>query len=235
MFKVNFVLIIISLFCFVAAGARASEINGGTIGTVTSSVSNVDNSLTFSPNSGAVIGSINVGNTNTWSAKQVFNGTVGIGTSVTSSSVLTVSGLITGSNADFVCMGTGGAFFIQASACTISKRELKKNITNITGIGAIDDIKQLNPVRFKFKPTKPVNPDPNSHNYQYGFIADEVASVDHNLAIYENDMVTPKSYRQEAIIALLVKAVQYQQDELDIISEGRDGYRCYGIFWCKDK
>lgn len=58
-----------------------TEVSGG--GASVTSVSNSDSSITFSPTSGAVIGSLNIGHTNLWTSLQQFNGhasTTGIST-----------------------------------------------------------------------------------------------------------------------------------------------------------
>jgi hypothetical protein len=139
-----------------------------------------------------------------------------------------LNGLTTGTNADFLCVDASGNILEQASACTISQRDLKENFVEVSGVAAIDDLMALKPTQFNFKDT--ANGDPNADKTQYGFIADEVASVDPKLAIYENDMKTPKSYRQEAIIALLVKGFQEQQKKLEAITGEKMvvvGHKCF--------
>lgn len=179
----------------------------------------------------------------------VSGGSVGIGTTTPRNSALLdvngglnvsgsgvfFTGLTTGTNADFLCAGSTGQAFVQTSACTISQRKLKENFLAVTGEAAVDDIMALKPMQFNFKKTNPANPDINATRTQYGFIAEDVALVDPKLSIYEADGVTPKSWRQESVIAELVKVSQVQQEEINHIREGRDGYRCYGVFWCKEK
>jgi hypothetical protein len=58
------------------------------------------------------------------------------------------------------------------------------------------------------------NRDPNATTRQTGLIAENIAEVAPECAIYEDDMKTPKSYRQECVIALLVKATQEQAQEI---------------------
>lgn len=155
---------------------------------------------------------IAAGSTAVWS-------TTGAGTPSTAASSITgtlaLPNITTGTNADFACFTSGHVFVQQASACTISKRELKENFSEVTRVEAMDDIMALRPTQFNFKKTLPANGDPNATTTQFGFIADEVASVDNRLAIYDNDMKTPKSYRQEAMIALLVKGMQEQQRQIE--------------------
>lgn len=148
---------------------------------------------------------------------------------------LAVPDVTTGTNADFACFSTGGVFTLQTSACTISQRHLKENFTQLTEDVAIRDLMMLTPTKFNFKATNPPNPDPNAGSMQYGFIAEEVAAVDPNLSIYENDMKTPKSYRQEAMISMLVKVVQKHEIELQDLKSHSNGHRCLGIFWCSDE
>lgn len=125
------------------------------------------------------------------------------------------TGLSTGTNADTVCLASDGKVLIQAAACTISKRALKEYIESLRGEEALKVIMALNPVEFNFRHLGPENSDPNYYHRQAGFIAEEVAAVDPSLAVYEPDMKTPKSYRQEAIISKLVRAVQTQQHEIE--------------------
>lgn len=58
------------------------------VGCCVSSVSNNDGSLNISPNTGDVVGGINVGHTNTWTIKQTFEDTVTLGVANTTSGVL---------------------------------------------------------------------------------------------------------------------------------------------------
>jgi hypothetical protein len=58
------------------------------------------------------------------------------------------------------------------------------------------------------------NVDRNAARPQRGLIAEQVAAADPQLAVYEQDLQTPKSYRQEALIAALIGAVRAQQAEI---------------------
>lgn len=60
------------------------------------SVSNSDSTLTISPNSGAVVASLNLANANTWSALQTFGNDISFG-----GKTLNVSGLATGDNLQY--------------------------------------------------------------------------------------------------------------------------------------
>jgi len=133
-------------------------------------------------------------------------------TGLTASGTVTFSGLGTGTNADFLCLSAGGVVLIQASACTISSLRFKSD-WKLFEEDAIAYVRRLDVGTFHFDSTN--QSDPNGSSLQVGLNAENVASVIPEAAIYENDMKTPKSYRQESVIAILVKALQQQQSEID--------------------
>jgi Chaperone of endosialidase len=130
---------------------------------------------------------------------------------LTASGTITFSGLRTGTNTDFVCMSPGGVLTIQTSACTISSLRFKENVEDMEG-SAEPSIDKMRVASFQMKDTN--NQDPNARSKQIGLIAENIAQVAPECAIYEDDMKTPKSYRQECVIALLVKAMQEQAKEI---------------------
>lgn len=123
----------------------------------------------------------------------------------------TFSGLSTGTNADFLCLSAAGVVLLQTTACTISSARFKRDI-EVWQKNPLEIIDGLQPVTFYMREK---NVDPNGDRQQLGLTAENVAAVDPQLAIYENDMVTPKSYRQESLIAVLVAAVQMQQQQIE--------------------
>src|SRR5256885_14477699 len=127
------------------------------------------------------------------------------------SGAVTFSGVTTGTNTDFVCMSVGGVLTLQTSACTISSLRFKENVEDMEG-SAEASIDKLRVASFQMKDTN--NKDPNARSKQIGLIAENVAQIAPECAIYEDDMKTPKSYRQECVIALLVKATQEQAKEI---------------------
>lgn len=129
---------------------------------------------------------------------------------------LTLPQVTTGTNADFVCMASGGVLTLQSSSCTISSRRFKKNIHDVR-LSVMPELDQLEVASFEMKEREQPNHDPNFGSKQVGLIAENVAAVAPECAIYEDDMHTPKSYRQECVIALLVKAVQEQSKEIAIL------------------
>lgn len=124
---------------------------------------------------------------------------------------IVLQNVTTGTNADFVCFGAGGIVLLQASACTISSLRFKEDL------GLLKDasrVLELHPENFRMKPTAVPNPDPNYNHPQVGLIAEDVAKVLPECAVYESDMKTPKSYRAECVTAFLVKVAQDHQKYL---------------------
>ncbi len=126
---------------------------------------------------------------------------------------LVIANLTTGTNADFLCLATGGPVLVQTSACTISSKRFKENLVDFHS-HALPMISGMTVVEFNMKPREKPNPDPNFGARQIGLTAENITQVAPECAIYENDMKTPKSYRQECVIALLIKASQEQQLEI---------------------
>lgn len=118
------------------------------------------------------------------------------------------TGITTGTNADTVCYKSDGTLLIQAAACTISSMRFKTDIHPFAA-PVSPAIFRLPVVTFKLKDGAK-NIDPNAKTVELGLLAEDVAKIVPICAIYENDMKTPKSYRQECLIAALVKTVQEQ-------------------------
>lgn len=124
---------------------------------------------------------------------------------------------------------TGNLTVDTTTTCLLSSRRFKKDIEPLTS--GLDEIMKLRPVSFVYKEN---GGDVNLKTRKVGFIAEEVDQVDKRLVAYEKDGVTPRSVMYAEYTALLTKAIQEQQRQIDHIREGRDGYRCYGVFWCRD-
>jgi hypothetical protein len=156
----------------------------------------------------------------------------GGGTPTTASEIfhggITFPEVTTGTNADFVCMAAGGVLTLQASACTISSLRFKDVLGELSSEQMIADVMALHPLAFKMKSSAESNTDPNYEHPQIGLTAENVASIDTRLAIYEDDMTTPKSYRQEGIIAALVVTAQRQQWEIRVLGIAV----VLLMFWC---
>lgn len=121
--------------------------------------------------------------------------------------IVTFPQTTTGTNADFACIGTGGILQLQSTACTISSVRFKENIKPYSA-SALASIMDLRVYTYRLKKTVPANKDPNATTAQLGLTAENIAKVMPLCAIYENDLKTPKSYRQECVIAYLVKGEQ---------------------------
>jgi hypothetical protein len=138
---------------------------------------------------------------------------------------LTLGNISTGTNADFLCLSSGGVVLLQSSACTISSRRYKEHLARV-GDEALAEILSLEVTSFNVK--EHGNRDPNASRPQIGLIAENVAEVEPKCAIYEDDMKTPKSYRPECITALLVKATQ---DQAQLVRHQQ--WEIYGLgAWC---
>jgi hypothetical protein len=100
----------------------------------------------------------------------------------------------------------------------VSTRESKANIKSIENV---DFINQLNPVSFNYrKKDYDTNTftDELKDNTTYGFIADEVEKVNKELVFYNEDG-TLAGVEYNSIIAILTKAVQEQQIQIQNLQE----------------
>jgi Chaperone of endosialidase len=148
--------------------------------------------------------------------------TLGGSTLMTSSSPTTLSnatiklsGLATSSatQTGTVCSGTGGLLTVDTTTtCLLSDGRHKMNIEPLDA--GISEVLKLKPVSYDLK--SDVNP---THlGRQVGLIAQDVIKVDPRLAsVYQSgpDKDTPSGVRYEQMVALLVKAIQEQQVEID--------------------
>lgn len=131
-------------------------------------------------------------------------GTTDPGTGVIQAQHATLTSLTTGTNADFLCLSSGGVVLLQASACTISSLRFKPDWKPYDN----DALQRVSNFEVGTFHSSVVSRDHNSANLQAGLNAENIAKVAPECAIYEDDGVTPKSYRQECVIALLVRSVQ---------------------------
>jgi hypothetical protein len=110
-------------------------------------------------------------------------------------------------------LGQGGDF-----GYITSIRESKGNIESITNI---DFINQLNPVSFNYRKKDTNNKEFIDELYEdvyYGFIADEVETIDKNLVFYDDLEGGGKKLsgvHYNSMIAILTKAVQELNTKLD--------------------
>ena len=93
-----------------------------------------------------------------------------------------------------------------AQTCSVSSKRFKHNIETLeSGLALVN---KLRPVSF----------DLNSNNQpRIGFIAEEVAKVESRLVFTEANGKSPRGVRYEDMTALLAKAIQEQQVQIDLL------------------
>lgn len=137
-------------------------------------------------------------------------------TTIISDTAPTLPNITTGTNADFLCRSAGGVILLQTSSCTISSKRFKNMLPDYSG-DALNILTGL-PVGVFTMKDQENNPDHNATREQIGLYAEDIAKAEPRAAIYEGDGVTPKSYRQEAIIAMLVAADKQLNAKIDGVS-----------------
>ncbi|MBK9933271.1 MAG: tail fiber domain-containing protein [Cytophagaceae bacterium] len=108
-------------------------------------------------------------------------------------------------------------------ASSPSDRKLKKNIEDFTGAGSI--IKQLSPKTYYYNTEK--FPDVGLPSaWQFGLIAQEVEPVLPNLVANNTHPsgLTFKTVNYTGLIPVLVKAVQEQQTEIEVLKHKLSEY-----------
>jgi len=96
-----------------------------------------------------------------------------------------------------------------------SRRELKNNIENLDSDFALSIVNSLQPVSFRMNETQYIGDlfSQREATYkEYGFIAQDVAEIDANLATYslnaEGDAIQPQAWSSHALISLSVSAIK---------------------------
>ena len=113
-----------------------------------------------------------------------------------------------------VCWTTGGGNLTvdTTTTCLLSDMRLKKNMVPLNDNEGLPEVMALKPFSYDLKD------DPMHVGRQVGLGAQQVAKVDPRLvAIYDRgpNIGTPKGVRYVQLTAVLVKAVQQQQAEID--------------------
>lgn len=111
---------------------------------------------------------------------------------------------------DSVCINTNTVTRNAALTCTVSSRDFKTSIEGIGGVRAMDLVMQLEPTQFAYKD--------RADRMRWGFIAESVAAVDPKLADGWDSYGIPRSLDQNALIAILVKAIQEQQAQIQTLA-----------------
>jgi len=94
------------------------------------------------------------------------------------------------------------------TTCLLSSKKYKESIMNINA--GLSTVMKLRPVSYYLKPEY----DPSHIGQQLGLIAEEVANVDARLVAKEEDG-SPHAVRYQQLTAVLVKAIQEQQKEIE--------------------
>ena len=106
-----------------------------------------------------------------------------------------------------VCWNTGGAVTYNASTtCLLSSIRYKNFVRELPS--GLDEVMRLRPVIYTYKN------DQNRLGEQVGFIAEDVEKVDRRLVAY-NAEGQPQTVRYENAVAVLAKAIQEQQQQID--------------------
>lgn len=115
------------------------------------------------------------------------------------------------------------------TTCLLSLEEMKDIQGPIKGALAI--LKNIKPFWFTWK--KDTQEYIGDRALQPGLGAHQVASVDKRLAAYD-----PKGnlhgVRYQELTAVLVAAINEQQNQIEELQFHANGHRCYGIFWCAE-
>jgi Chaperone of endosialidase len=122
-----------------------------------------------------------------------------------------------GSETSALCEDGSGNVIADSVTCISSSARFKDIISPYSG--GLKTIMQLQVERYKYKDDFLGNfkNDPNHSHEQIGLIAENVAQVESDLALYEKDGVTPRAVRYEHVTAALVEAVQEQQKEIYLL------------------
>lgn len=117
----------------------------------------------------------------------------------------------------FWCYDGSAQLIRDSVSCIVSARRFKERIKPLEA--GLSEVMKLKPVRFHY--TREFNGslqnDPNYSGEQVGFIADDVLALDSRLAIVEKDGTTPHGVRYENMVALLAKAIQEQQVQIEAL------------------
>ncbi|OGY50106.1 MAG: hypothetical protein A3J59_04800 [Candidatus Buchananbacteria bacterium RIFCSPHIGHO2_02_FULL_56_16] len=136
-----------------------------------------------------------------------------VGDDATITGHLSLAGLTTSAAAQtkYLCLNAAGEAISDSTACLVSSLRFKHDIKSLD-ISGSDIIKVLQPVTFYYNDT--FKGDPNLEIEQIGLIAEAVNQIDPRLVSVDNNGL-PKAIKWENLTAVLIKAVQEQQAEID--------------------
>lgn len=160
------------------------------------------------------------------------SGRVGIGTTTPGYGLVVatttqLTGLTTSGSAQTanLCLNSSNEVISDTVSCIVSGLRFKQQI-NPLNVG-LAEVMKLSPVAYHYKPefNGPLQDNPNYNGEQVGLIADEVQKIDPRLVTVEtatstNGSITSvpgqvASVRYENLTAVLIKAIQDQQAEIE--------------------
>ncbi len=170
----------------------------GTITTTYASSTAISSSGSAYFATGGGANSVGIGTTSPWRTLSV-DGTVAFANLTTPD--------VSGSFALCLDPATSEVYSSGGNTCTVSSARFKHNIESIT-VSGVSLVNQLRPVTFD------LNGNNESH---YGFIAEEVALVDRKMIFTDKGTTSPRGVRYEELTAVLAKAIQEQQVQIDTL------------------
>ena len=144
-------------------------------------------------------GNVGIGTSSPWRAFSAV-GTLGLSSTLANS----------GPSSDTLCVNTTTfEVFRVSGACTGSSERFKENIEPYAS-GGISLVKNLRPVSYNYK---------NDTSRQHlGFIAEEVNRLEPRIVQFERDGITPRGVLYDEVTAVLTKAIQEQQTQIDSLN-----------------
>ena len=112
------------------------------------------------------------------------------------------------------CYDADGQFVRTSTTCLVSASRFKEHVGDLD-VG-LAELMKLRPVSYFLKDTMG---DPNNADQQIGFIAEEAQAVDARL-VTRNSEGQVQSFRYEQFTALLTKAIQEQQRQIENLKVG---------------
>ena len=128
-----------------------------------------------------------------------------------------LTGLTTsaGAQTSYICQTTNQLIAVAvANTCATSSIRFKQDIAALP-LG-LDAVMALQPIVYHYKLTGDDKFDyaPGQRSWQLGFTAEQAASVDPRLITYE-ESGQPHAFRYEQYVAVLTRAIQEQQEQID--------------------
>jgi len=176
------------------AGASAGNMTTGSNNTfVGSNAGNTEN--------GNVSNNIEIGNTG--SSNLAGSNQILIGTTQTGTHIAGIYGGTAGTTNRDVCVDSSGKLWGTTGTCNTSSRRFKEQIADMGDTSS--KLFQLRPVSFFYKPQY----DDGSRLQQYGLIAEEVAKVYPEMAVYDKDG-QPYSVKYQLLAPMMLNELQKQ-------------------------